>query len=957
MVEFRVLGPLEVRHADNAVELGGPRIRALLAVLLAHPGEPVGADVLTQALWGEDAPPTALKALHVSASRLRHALGPAAERLQTVGGGYRLHVESGELDAERLERECVRAAGLPPARASPGASWRARLGADRRSPTSVTCPAQPRDQAGSRSSRRSPSRRGSTPSWRWATTRASSASSSPGGGAPAARALRAQQMLALYRVRTARGRAGRVRDARDALDAELGLEPGPELRELEQRILVHDPSLATPEPAELAPAPPTPTFGRDEDVRSVLHALGATRLLTLTGTGGVGKTRLAIEVARVAAGRFVALAPIVGADRIPAVVCDALGVVRVPDESDVEALDRALARGPILLVLDNLEHLPDAAPLVAGLLERHPALTVLATSRHPLRVRAERLYPVAPLAAAGAVDLFTDRARARDPTFVADDAVAEICEQVGRLPLAIELAAARLGVLTSSQLAERLGDELGVLDHGPRDAPARQRTLGATLDWSYGLLDDEERRAFGALGAFAGGCDVEAAETVTGSPLTALEGLVDKSLVMAGAGRLMLLEPVRQYAVERLAERPDANVVRLRHLVHYRSVAQRCEEPIWVRHRSCPEFGTLQREHENLRAAITWGLASGQALRVIELLSAIAFYMWYSHDRTGQLRRWCDRALAAAGGDISLGVRARAEFAVGFNSSDRGERFRHDLAALALFRELGDDTMVARCLVDLAMTARFDGDPARAVTYAGEAVEHARRVADDGLIGAALAELSGSTLSTEAAAPLARAAVTHLRAADAHELAAQVLSELCLVAALEDAQETVEQLGREAEGAAAAVGDTWTIAYVQGNVAAAALLGDRHDAARAGFQDELMTAVAHALPAFSRFDPLYGMAALAGAAGDDRRAAVLAGAARAIEALPVSPAARPVYDRLEQRFLAPARERLGDEAWETASAVGRRMDAGAAVAYALEPGLSPTDSSGDPGAAEADGMS
>jgi hypothetical protein len=302
---------------------------------------------------------------------------------------------------------------------------------------------------------------------------------------------------------------------------------------------------------------------------------------------------------------------------------------------------------------------------------------------------------------------------------------------------------------------------------------------------------------------------------------------------------------------------------------------------------------------------------------VVELLSAIAFYMWYSHDRTGQLQRWCDRALAAAGDHLPLGIRARAEFAVGFNSADRGERFRHDHAALALFRELDDDTMVARCLVDLAMTARFD--PARAGTYAEEAVQHARRAADDGLIGAALGELSGSTHSIEAAAPLARAAVKLLRAADAHELAAQVLSELCLIAALEDMHDTVDQLGREAEESAAAVGDTWTVAYVQGNVAAAALLGDRHDAARAGFEDELMTAVAHGLPAFSRFDPLYGMAALAGAAGDDRRAAVLAGAASAIDALPVSPAARPVYNRLEQRFLAPARERLGDKEW------GRRV--------------------------------
>ena len=940
MVEFRVLGSLEVRHADIAIELGGPRIRALLAVLLAHPAEPIGADVLTQALWGDEAPPAALRTLHVSVSRLRQALGPAAERLQTVGSGYRLHVEPGELDAERFERDCARAAALPPAEAARvlrGALslWRGLAFADVRY--------EPWAQAEIRRLEELKV---------LALEARVDAELALGDHArlvgelealvtehPLRERLRAQLMIALYRSGRQADALAAFRAARDVLDEELGLKPGPELRALEERILVQDPAL-TPEPAEPPPAPPTPTFGRDEDVRSVLQALGETRLLTLTGTGGVGKTRLATEVARAAGGRFVSLAPIASADRIPAVVCDTLGVASVPGESDAAALDRALARGPLLLVLDNLEQLADAAPLVAGLVERHPALTILATSRHPLRVRAERLYPVAPLTAAGAVELFTDRARARDASFVADDAVAEICERVGRLPLAIELAAARLGVLTPLQLAERLGNELGVLNRGPRDAPVRHRTLRATLDWSFALLDDEERRAFAALGAFAGGCDVEAAEAVTGSPLAVLEGLVDKSLVAAADGRLLLLEPIRQYAVERLAERSDAHVVRLRHLLHYGSVAQRCEEPVWVRHRSCPEFDTLQREHENLRAAITWGLASGEALRVVELLSAIAFYMWYSHDRTGQLGRWCDAALAAAA-DIPPGLRARAVFAVGFNSTDRGERFRHDLAALAMFRDLGDDGMIARCLVDLAMTARFDGDLARAVTYAEEAVEHARRLADDGLIGAALAELSGSTLSIEAAAPSARAAVTHLRAAEAHELAAQVLSELCVIAALEDAHETVEQLGREAGEEAAAVGDNWTIAYVQGSVAAAALLGDRLDSARAGFEDVLRTAVAHGLPGFSRFDPLYGLAAVAGAVGDDPRAAVLAGAAAAIDALPVSPAARPVYTRLEQRFLAPARERLGHDAWETASAKGRRMDAGAAAAYALEPTPSP----------------
>jgi predicted ATPase/DNA-binding winged helix-turn-helix (wHTH) protein len=933
---------LEVRHGERAVEPGGPRIRALLAMLLVHAREPVTADVLVQSLWGDEAPPSAAKALQVSVSRLRQALGPAADRLETVGRGYRLRVEPGELDAERFERMYESARALSAVEAAGAlrgalALWRGPALADvRYEPW-----AQPEI-------RRLEELRAVAIEARIDAELALGEHARLVGELealvaehPLRERLRGQQMLALYRSGRHADALAAFRDARGVLDEQLGLEPGPELRRLEQQILAHDPALAAPDHAHVPAAPPTPTFGRDDDLRAVLAALTRTRLLTLTGPGGVGKTRLAIEAARAAGGCFVSLASTADADRIPGVVCDALGVARVPEESDEGALDRALARGPMLLILDNLEHLPDAAPLLARLIDRHPELTVLATSRHALRIRAERLFPVPPLAAAGAADLFVDRARARDPMFEPDPtAIADICERVGGLPLAIELAAARLGVLSPAELAERLGNELGVLDRGPQDAPERQRTLRATLDWSFELLDEQERRAFSALGAFAGGCDVEAAQAVTGSPLPVLEGLVDKSLVMARGGRLTLLEPVRQYAGERLAERSDAEAVRRRHLLHYLSVAQRCEEPVWVRHRSCPEFSTLRREHENLRAAITWGLASGEALRVVELVSAIAFYMWYAHDRAEQLR-WCDRAFAAAGDDVPLALRARAEFAVGFCSSERGERFRHDLAALALFRELGDDTMVARCLVDLAMTARLDGDPARAAAYAGEAVEHARRVADDGLIGAALAELSGSTFGIEAAAPLARAAVTHLRAADAHELAAQVLSEVGILAALEDAHEMADQLGREAMEVAAAVGDVWTIAFVQGNAATAALLGDRHDAARAGFHDELVRAVTHALPHFTHFDALYGLAALAAAGGDDQRAAVVAGAAWAIDARPVDPAARPVYNRLEQRFLAPARERLGDDAWKAASAEGRRMDAGAAVAYALEPALLP----------------
>ena len=327
-------------------------------------------------------------------------------------------MEPGELDADRFEQACRRGGELPPREAAVVlrealALWRGPALADQR----YEAWAQPEIRRleelraladrGAREGR--PRARRARPPRR----RARGA----GGRAPAcASACARQQMLALYRSGRHADALAAYRDARAAL-VELGLEPGPDLRALEQAILTHDPSLAAPRSRRLGSrrAPPTPTFGRDDDLRDVLAGLDGTRLLTLTGPGGVGKTRLAIEVARAAGGRFASLASTSDAERIPSLICDALAVARVPGETDREALDRALGRGPLLLVLDNLEHLADAPPLLAELLERHPDLRLLATSRQPIGIRAERLFPVPPLVPGADAALFVDRARAHDP--------------------------------------------------------------------------------------------------------------------------------------------------------------------------------------------------------------------------------------------------------------------------------------------------------------------------------------------------------------------------------------------------------------------------------------------------------------------------------------------------------------------------------------------------------------
>jgi predicted ATPase/DNA-binding SARP family transcriptional activator len=946
VLEFRILGPLEVWHDGGALALGGPRSRALLGALIVRAGEAVASDALAQALWGDDAPPSAGKALQVQVSRARRALGPAADRLQTVGSGYRLHVAPGELDADRFEQLCRRGAELPAREAATVlrealALWRGPVLADLRY--------EPWAQA---EIRRLEELRALAIEDRVKADLELGEHARLVGELealvrehPLRERLRAQQMLALYRAGRHADALAAFRQARATLDAELGLEPGPELRQLEQAILVHDPSLAAPAAAEpgVPAAPPTPTFGRDENIRDVLALLEQARLVTLTGPGGVGKTRLAIEVARAAGGRFVSLASTADADRVPALICDALMVRRIPGESEAEALDRMLGRGPMLLVVDNLEQMPDAAPLLAGLLERHGGLRLLATSRQPVGIQAERLFPVAPLAPGADVALFADRAHARNPGFVLTDAnneaVTAICERVAGLPLAIELAAARLGVLRPADLATRLTTALAVLERGARDAPPRQRTLRATLDWSFDLLEPEEQDAFTALAAFAGGCELDAAEAVTGAGLDVLEGLVAKSLVTSRDGRLFLLEPVRQYAVERLTARADVEAVHGRHFAHLLALAEQAEPELWVRGRSARQLAAIQRELDNFDVALERAFASGRAVDALALAGALGPVGWFTN--AGEwMRRSCARALAAAGDEAPAPLRARALLALGNNSADQMADPERLTAALALFQDLGDETGVVRCHLCLSNAKSLRGDYEGGRRMAEEALRRARRLDDPALIGEALGELGLSIDKVEEALPFLREGAERCRRAGSPARAARFLTTAGMAALREDAYDRSEQLQREALDAALEVDDPTLLAIVHGNTGLAALLGGRPDGARAAFRDELTTAHAHGLVTFY-MEGLLGLAALAAADGDDHRAAVLEAAAWALNDRPVFPAEAPVYERVEQRFIAPARARLGRDAWEAASAAARSLSADSAIALALEPALLP----------------
>ena len=418
-------------------------------------------------------------------------------------------------------------------------------------------------------------------------------------------------------------------------------------------------------PPAVLPEPATALVGRERDVEAVVGLIRhpENRLVTLTGPGGVGKTRLSTEVAwaLLAAGSFpdgasfVALAPLEDASLVlPTIAQALLDAGETEGRSSFASLRAYLRDKRLLLVLDNFERLLGAAPEVATLLEACPGLAVLATSRAPLRIRGEREYPVAPLAVpdptraprledvadAPAVELFVQRARQASPAFEVSEAnaaaVAAICWRLEGLPLALELAA-RVRFLGPTALLSRLDRALEA--SGARDLPERQRTMRSTLDWSYELLSGPEKRLFARLSVFAGGFALEAAETVGEDrapggedALVLLERLVEQSLVLAetgkGAGlRYRMLEPVRQYALEKLGEGGEGEEVRRRHAAHFLALAERARPKLQGREEG-EWLDRLEVDNDNLRAAIGWSLELGEAQTALRLV-AVLWYFWY----------------------------------------------------------------------------------------------------------------------------------------------------------------------------------------------------------------------------------------------------------------------------------------------------------------------------------------
>ncbi|MDQ3991564.1 MAG: tetratricopeptide repeat protein [Actinomycetota bacterium] len=490
----------------------------------------------------------------------------------------------------------------------------------------------------------------------------------------------------------------------------------------------------------------TSFIGRRDEVARVVEMLEQTRLVTLTGPGGTGKTRLAIQAAAHALGRFddgvsfVDLSPITEADLVPDAIAETLGVRQAPDAALADTLAAHLRDLELLLVLDNFEQVVDAGPTVERLLREAPRLRILVTSRVVLRLYGEHELPVHPLglpdrdhlpAAAQlsqyeAVALFIARARAASPSFrVTDDnapAVAEITARLDGLPLAIELAASRVKVLPPHAILDRLERRLPVLATTARNLPERQRTLRGAIAWSHDLLDASERRLFARLAVFAGGATLEAVEEVCNpgaelgeDTLDALVALVDKSLVRQTESddepRFGMLETIREFAAERLAESEEDTQIRRRHADHLTELAERAtphlrgpDQAEWTRR--------VERELDNVRAALLWALEEGEVASGLRLAAALREF-WRLSGHFGEGRRWLDRLLAAPGGEARTGERARALVAGADLSGWLGDLEGYmPLAAEALeiFRELHDPAGTADALEEVGAAAMVVGD-------------------------------------------------------------------------------------------------------------------------------------------------------------------------------------------------------------------------------------------------------
>ena len=796
-MQFGILGPLEVRSGRRTIALGSSQQRTVLATLLLSANRPVSVDRLKEALWGDQPPGSASAVLKNRVSQLRKLLAPA--ELSTDPSGYLLRVGPDELDLDRFER-LAREGRDALAEGDPGqaAATLAEALALWRGPALADFAFAEFAQA----------EIGRLEELRLATLEDRLEADLAYGRAaelvpeleslceehPLRERLRKQLMLALYRSGRQAEALESYQAARQVLVKGLGIDPSPDLKALHQQILNQDESLAAPaRPVQDVPmtnlaVQPTSLIGRAHQLRELgsLLSRDEVRLITLTGPGGTGKTRLAAQLAAEVIEQFpqgvyfVSLASIRDADLVVPTIAQTLGLQEMGEETLEKTLCTYLRDKTMLLVLDNFEQIVEAAQTIAWMLANSRGLNILVTSRMPLHLSSEHDYGVPPLLlpdpdqlpdVAGllqyeAVALFVERARAVKASFTvtSDNAavVGEICLRLDGLPLALELAAARIRSLPPQTLLARLDERLKLLTGGARDLDERQRTLRATIDWSYELLSLEEKALFVSLGVFVGGCRLDASEAVCGPRaefgvdlLDGLNALVEKSLLWEqedpdGEPRYWMLETIREYALERInepgvrgAERelPDRHASYFRELVERAHAESRgAEQAMWLQR--------LQSDHDNLRAALDWAGEIGDSETELALTGGL-WRFWRTRGHLSEGRRRLREALDRAG-DAFPELRAAALKGAAILADRQGayvEAMRLAEKSVELYRAIGDDRDLAYALATLGTVAASSERFEQSEEFFGEALRLARDVGDAEVLGITLANLGDLALS------------------------------------------------------------------------------------------------------------------------------------------------------------------------------------------------------------------
>jgi predicted ATPase/DNA-binding SARP family transcriptional activator len=728
--------------------------------LLLRANEIVSRDDLIDELWSEQPPETAANTIQVHVSQLRKALTgdgvDGADVLATRSPGYVLSVDPDHLDAHRFERlvtlaDEARSAGdavtASASLAEAESLWRGPALADV-AREQFTRPEIARLEE---MRLRALEDRIDSDLELGRHVELVGEISSLVERHPLRERLREQLMLALYRSGRQADALAAYQDARTKLDEELGIAPSPALSDLQRSILRQDEAIAgTRQPVsraarEALPDFLTPFVGRADEVEVVVELVRRedVRLVTLTGLGGMGKTRLAVEAARALAPEFgesvafVPLATIVDPDLVAPTMVQVLGAEEAGSTPE-QTLESHLAARRTLLVVDNLEQVVAAGELFSQLLRAAPGLKLLITSRAPLRLEGEHEYTLPALPVEDSVALFTERAEAVNPSFAVTDstgpAVVELCARLEGLPLAIELAAARTRLLTPAAMLDRLDRRLDLLAAGPRDVPGRHRALRLTLDWSFELLSPAQQRVFARLGVFVGTWDLDAAEAVCGDRdgfvLDHVSAVAEESLIRREPGeeaRFAMLETVREYALERLRASEEEDDARARHARYFAAFAEKSHNAL-----GGPEqaewLARLAREHDNLRAAQAYFKERDELELLLQMCAAL-WRFWQIHGHLDEGRRALEFALAARIDGDPL-VRVRALNGAGVLAAEQGDFEAAESffePALVLVRGLGDHERTATVLVNLGNLGLYARDFARARRLYEESIEYASR--------------------------------------------------------------------------------------------------------------------------------------------------------------------------------------------------------------------------------------